>query len=103
MLRLYLFSQKGRLKKRMGNSSKKTDLLYQNDEDKNNQIQIGKTPVSDGRSAGNILPQILNLDISNHEVISEAETISRLFKKNLNSKRPFLSNPIQAQMHFRLR
>ncbi|MGA9111620.1 MAG: hypothetical protein ACLPSL_00710 [Smithella sp.] len=72
----------------MEHSSKNADILKQNDEDKKNQIQIGKTPVRDGKSAGNILPQILNLDISNHEVISEAETISRLFNRISEKQTP---------------
>ncbi|MGD0169677.1 MAG: PilZ domain-containing protein [Smithella sp.] len=72
----------------MEHSSKKTDILYQNDEDKKNQIQIGRTPISDGKSAANILPQILNLDISNHQVISEAETISQLLKKISEQQTP---------------
>jgi len=72
----------------MEHSSKKTDILYQNDEDKKNQIQIARTPVSDGKSAGSILPQILNLDISNHAVISEAETISRLLNKISQEQTP---------------
>lgn len=72
----------------MEHSSKSADILYQNDEDKNNQIQIGKTPISDGKSAGSILPQILNLDISNHAVISEAETISRLLNRISEKQTP---------------
>ncbi|MGA2553769.1 MAG: hypothetical protein ABSF20_03190 [Smithella sp.] len=72
----------------MEHSSKKTDILYDIDEDKKNQIQIASTPVSDGKSAGNTPPPILNLDISNHQVISEAETISRLFNRISQERTP---------------
>ncbi|MFZ1037162.1 MAG: hypothetical protein WAN57_08140 [Smithella sp.] len=72
----------------MEHLSKRADILYQNDDDKKNQIQIGTTPVSDGKFAGYILPQILNLDISNHAVISEAETISRLLNRMSEKQTP---------------
>jgi hypothetical protein len=72
----------------MEHSSKKTDILYHIDEDKKNQIQIAGTPVNDGKSAGNAPPPILNLDISNHQVISEAETISRLFNRISQERTP---------------
>lgn len=72
----------------MENLLKKTEILYSSDEDRKNIIQITKNSVIDIKSAGNTLPKILNLDISNHKVISEAETISRLLNRISEEQTP---------------
>lgn len=77
-----------RLKKRMEKLFNRTDFLNRSDTDRNNLTRTAGNSIVDGGSDGHILPDILNLDVSNHKVIADAETISKLLNRIFEKQAP---------------
>ena len=65
-----------------------TNFLNQSDAGGKNLIRIADNLIVDSNSSGRTTPNILNLDISNHKVIAEAEMISLLLNRISEEQTP---------------